>query len=41
MNIRPLIKLKEKGLNLIEKVIIYSLHNIKAIESVILKILKI
>ena len=33
-------KTKEKGLNLIENFIIYSLRNIKAIKTVIFKILK-
>ena len=41
VNIRPPIKTKEKRLILIEKFIIYSLRNRKAIKTVILKILKI
>ena len=40
MNIRPPLKNKEKRLSLIEKKIIYSQRNIKAIKTVILKILK-
>ena len=36
MNIKPPIKLKKKGFNLIEKFIIYCLHNIKALKTVIL-----
>ena len=40
IDIRLPIKLKKKGHNLIEKFIIYSLRNIKATETVILRILK-
>ena len=41
INIRPPIRTKEKkGHNLNEKFIIYSVRNIKAIKTVILKILK-
>ena len=40
MNIRPIKTKEKKGLNLIEKFSTYSLHNIKAIKTVILKILK-
>ena len=40
INLRPPIKTKEKGLTLIENFILYSLRNIKAIKTVIFKIVK-